>query len=817
MTSPVDVDSGKRDILPADLVAPVGFGVGGAATAAASHKASKDLNRLARNMTRWNRKTTLPEIATYQQITKAFRDYAEHGQTVMKSRILGMPIPYWGMRGTFKAERLAGDTARVGTRALAHLGQVVDKYMLGGRPVLGWGSAADGKPIGLGAKLHQGAWTFGRPDQMDAKLNHYYTFKNKSQNEIVDYLIGKIEDVDFFKKYKDQVPVEALNALRDKDLTLAERFRRFHTYTEDVPEVRRMVKGALTQQANSFGKTTGNATGYADLYRSIFKRHYTRLRTGSRVGKVAGVATMLAALGVGTRRLATSAGKVQNKEASGASDVEGMPLEDAMNILQASMGMTGATLAGKSGLYDLRRKGRIAVSYGEHESLGAGHKEPGKAIATDLRQALKDKGLDKKMMVQNMERRADDVVRRGGRVEVLVDTGFGHGYDYRNPFMRKGLHLSSDPDLKVGRGGLYAYQTDLPYNVGVTLERAREMPTATSIIYGNPDMAATGKSRRLVTSMDDITPAIETAVIKQMPTINARTSEAAAEQLAATAERLGKGAEAAKLRQGLAEGKKFVVISGSGRGDLVSYRALLLEEALKAKGLQNKYQVIALAAGESKYSPLRQVLDARPGIITLDKLPKMEFINAQRAGALHWGSTGASSAAESLLHQTPTALVTDAFVQFRDDSVALADRLLKSKKLRDIPSPNPDNPTWQSALKAVKLHDWNWGTMKRFPGRIGIFKGNSADEIIDLLGKIEADPKLATRIAMRTQDTAREMMRGKRILTDDVIATAMRNLRRTRGRGAVKGVAATLMGLAGAHGIKKAWTPSSAHRTHPEA
>jgi hypothetical protein len=96
----------------------------------------------------------------------------------------------------------------------------------------------------------------------------------------------------------------------------------------------------------------------------------------------------------------------------------------------------------------------------------------------------------------------------------------------------------------------------------------------------------------------------------------------------------------------MVRGKKIVAISGSGRGDFVGERAKQLSEHLKATGRNDVLIIGAAAGGAEDAAKLTQGLD---NVVILPSMPRKKFVDVLRGSDLHYGSSGASSFAESMM------------------------------------------------------------------------------------------------------------------------------------------------------------------------
>lgn len=80
--------------------------------------------------------------------------------------------------------------------------------------------------------------------------------------------------------------------------------------------------------------------------------------------------------------------------------------------------------------------------------------------------------------------------------------------------------------------------------------------------------------------------------------------------------------------------KKYITISGAGRGDFVAARATELSKKLKESGLDKDYFIIAARAG-GKGDELEHYLKNDPNIVSLGFMDRDSYTKTQRNSKVH--------------------------------------------------------------------------------------------------------------------------------------------------------------------------------------
>jgi hypothetical protein len=192
-------------------------------------------------------------------------------------------------------------------------------------------------------------------------------------------------------------------------------------------------------------------------------------------------------------------------------------------------------------------------------------------------------------------------------------------------------------------------------------------------------------------------------------------------------------------------GKRVLAITGSGRGDNVAYRALRAQQELVARGMSDKWQVVAALGDSAKYNPLAQQAVNNPDILTFDKLPQRYYIGLPGKADVHLASSGTSALMESL--------GTDSLLAFHKNQNAVKGRELAA--LGNFDHNNPQDGDF--SLKNVKPHTKVWGDMpnaervmhdiqnvdldewnkhnKEFAFKMpGVMSAENTNELMDMLG-----------------------------------------------------------------------------------
>ena len=309
----------------------------------------------------------------------------------------------------------------------------------------------------------------------------------------------------------------------------------------------------------------------------------------------------------------------------------------------ASTLATGAAAGTGAGLlaHGLRRAinpaNEVGFTYGTQPWMGAGHKAPGEALSALLARDPEFKKFKFTQLPMATYNVPEDYVKKD--LLAMVDSGFGA--------------TLNTPTVN--------FLTDLPHSQ----EQARDLQTFRHAGNAGRDVVTYGNERAIPTHMGEpgqagvartgqnfrvggVSPALNPGV-RDMLTGNANSrtplpvEKYEYNRLLTTLK--DSAGRPVPIPRKLIEGKKIIAVSGSGRGDLVGERARQVAEHLKATG---RNDVVVLALGAGGHQEAQELTAGLDNVINLPKLPQKEFVNVLRGADLHYGSSGASSFAESM-------------------------------------------------------------------------------------------------------------------------------------------------------------------------
>lgn len=663
--------------------------VGAGGVAYAGHRAADDIDKVNAKLSTWADTTGAAAGAYKGDLDSASRvisAYADGGRDVIKSKVLGLPIPYAVaqltpmIRGTQEASlagpgdylrtalaKLTGDMSATLPRSNSDLHEHYRKFFSTARP----------------------SWIRGYMET----FGYNGTTNELGRKIISDPTLSMVSRLDKLNKV-DPAAADGLRA--------------------HMPALVKRLGGS------AFGGVVHG--GLADLYRSRFTPFNQSL---SRAARATGRVALPVAAAATLASLWNNRGRI-TKQAT----------EDSNNLGFASVIPTalGGALAA-SGVNDLRSPLDVGVSYGTMPRIGAGHKTPANSII-ELLSEISTKGGVPAFNLHRAERNDAGWVdpRVTSRAyDGMIDTGLGAyvsrgvGQNY-SPFVENafgdnpagGREASPHSAPRVRHGGLMSIQTDLgtlgmPGNsaasvrhaggvIGNIKDRALRVLTGTAdsfvsydpkpeLLQSNPLMRRMSFKHTGDHGFPTLTPTALTT-LKSLRGVSRDTL--IGEMLADKS--LALPPDTRKLLENIG-GKRVLAITGSGRGDNVAYRALRAQQELAARGLTDKWQVVAALGDSAAYNPLARQAAVNPNILTFDKLPQRYYIGLPGKADVHLASSGTSALMESL--------GTDSLLAFHKNQNAV-----KGRELAALGSFEHNNPQGGDfSLKNIKPHAKVWGDM----------------------------------------------------------------------------------------------------------
>lgn len=515
--------------------------------------------------------------------------------------------------------------------------------------------------------------------------------------------------------------------------------------------------------------------------------------------------------------------------------------QDSNSSTLPTLATTGSVASGLSGLRSLRMAKdplALAVTYGDPKGVGSGHKEPGKALVRMLRDEFSKDPELKNVPIDEITRNTRGVLQQSprSRYSMLINTGFGThlGPDQTGwiselnggPLSktRRWLEFMNPLRGRVGYDRYMSYMTDLPHSdtqwVGPFKRKAWAFnaapgPWATAV---NPLKASTlsyGPQGKLrvpqflqghFRGVDHVTQGYAPALNKDTVESIIRNGQNPSRANDTIRRLLGLDDEVFTRPSTFTgdSAKRFISVSGSGRGDVVASRALKLKEALSKAGLSDKYEVVALLGGRGEGSSgkaLRKYL-ADSGIASTGYIPSELFNAVQGSSFLNWGSTGTSSSAENLMHKNIQAVPS----VWKKDLKSWDEELAKLLKAKGV----------DYEAYSADLDSWNAGNIRYLLDTLGedkgVLKADTADDIISLLNDAGRRSKMTNASAARVADQLDSYTRGNKEIFNSVKRRLLAVPKAHARSGRLKLLAAA-MGLSGVAGWK---TQEAKNRALPQ-
>ena len=742
-------------------------GVGGYAAPAvlvggglAGLKASADTDRFAGRVYDWYDSVEgvrASDGGSWRQMKNAIDKYVDGGRRAMRSRILGLPVPYAMTRGVFtnmeKLRYYKGDRSEIFKIPIRKARLQAAERIL---PSLGF-------PNNILDGLRRG--TEYKPE-IKGLIDHYNVFYRGSAEDVRKYMVQK--HIPW-----DRMSDRARNIMRDETIPYLSRFRKISLLgPQDKAAMSGMASAVVGRLSGVGNQAGGLARLYADTTGTIAPPVSKILRRGD-------VLALGAGLGLGLQGLTKSSS-----------------WEDTLGY-----GAAGAGVA-RGGLNILSGPD-VGITFSEIPHHGDGHKGPGNALK-DIVEELRAKGRisGRTKIDVNAKGRFGAPSPRfyGKKYDTLIDTGMGmtnlqEWGGQKNIFVPginkepdiRGMHRSMFRPPRVATGGYVGYTTDAGkfgsplygymdsyYNPGKHLPRARFLKSLIGRRVGLRDSYLSWGPEKLFAHFnkkDHSLDRLKAMGLQQVhagagfPTARGPAREILEELNDPSTTRAQKNSQyiddllasdaldpEQKKRLAAMRHKKIIAISGSGRGDYVGTRVRDLSKELRRRGLDRQFGIFALS-GSPNDPILNSTLRNTDNVVSVGRMPQRQYIGIPGTAYAHWGSTGASAVGESVA--TPTRLF------YIPKASKIRDR--EQRLLQRLASRGRVNPKYVASHAGVNLDDWNPGNRMWAWGDRGARKAQSAKELIDQILRMEGG-SVEKRLAVASRN-----MLGKMAPTRDKI------------------------------------------------
>jgi hypothetical protein len=750
----------------------------GATTVAGSAKFLHDINRPLQVLRQSNIKADALRTGPkgIANDIKALDLYSDMGSTALNSRVLGTRLPYYGVR----------ELNPVVEGKYVGLGKAMFKDR-GRFPFMSRNSAVAGADVlsdvmtNAGVSPQRGGFVerfIGRlrgrtgylpGSDIDKSLEgiresrkHYDIFANKGRGDITKHLLDEAFTTRIPEAMKRQLGSDVWNIINSKRAPIGtasyvgELMRAAKT-----PEARDVIKHTLGEAAKT------NVLGAAN-------RMSRYRRIGGIAGGLAGgagLATGVLGLGMLYRALGFS-GKKPETPILPNIKVGQLTQDDADT---AGLGVVGAGMVGH-GVHTMARPLDVGITWGERPVWGQGHKGPGKVLNNLLTQYQTDprsggfrltqaiRGADGVVAPKQVSRyNGIDTMRnvRGRKFDVLFDTGMGSGipgawagdmvhpnssifekirYNISRPSARMGGHVAYMTD--VAKGDMAGQTTSGSSGKGsrtrgtgfLDAMRRKFMPNTlkdTFLTYGTPGIVKDNPEFINMRTNNLATPLLDRGAVENLRGLPGRNN--ILDEILTHPELKLTDANRKLLSDLKTNGKRVLVISGSGRGDQVSVKALRTQATLKRMGLADKVQVVALNAGADKYTPFAKLVQKHPDIIDFGFIPNKVFTRIPGLADLNWGSTGTSSLYESLATPVPFAQTADAERWRKLEMRAISRKGLPFAQEAGLAKNPGELDQLLKSLGRVELDKWNAGNKMLAKSVGGAHELQTPKQVIDTL------------------------------------------------------------------------------------
>lgn len=706
---------------------------------------SRDTEGVRHNLKNWAESVSAHQGKGLGDSVNALQNYTQGGRAVLRSRVLGLPIPYWAIQAK---EPFMG-TDRGLTGYLSHMLQPLHRarwdlaQQYAGKPDAPFWA----KPLVNGFDWSKG-WqrAFGPGPNAENHLHYWKYFSPQvSQTELLNYAANKGFDTSRL--------TPALRELIEGDSSFGHRLLQLR---KADPQVFEAYRNHLLGKKEIFGGFGGLASGgYANLYRGELEKWLPGI---SRFGRGLGVLGKSLSGG-----LAATAGldaylKSQQphffKQASQQQDQTPSPWMSAIP-------WAGSGYLGYDAIHTARAPLDVGVTYGTMPQIGEGHANPGRTMFQTLDRLKQRSQFDPRIPKFNLS----EVVRNqhggidpaffGRRFDSLFDTGMGYTMPRTNaenwekdfdPFIRtlgeKNQFRSAAPRVRLG--GYTGYVTDLG-DFGTPLKGYKNIidspMRALGRMAGIRDNYITWGPEQSLRDAAEFGSDSHKFHIYNTDEMGLPTVKADTRQLLQRVQTEGRGE---LLRRMLADpdvdaktkallgnlgDKKLLAITGSGRGDGVALRTLDMLRHLEETGQADKVQIISMLGKSTGRNPLARQVMNDPRVASFGFVKPDYYVGLPAVADAHWGSSGTSALMESLAGPSQQAFIPDYNDWKQREIEMLRDKSQGPIRFNDKGHPinlTPDPKLWGEAgiaekdaqtflhqMRDVDLDTWNRGN-KRF-------------------------------------------------------------------------------------------------------
>jgi len=753
-----------------------------------------------------------PNRKSLSQGVAAAKMYADLGQEAINTKILGLKIPYAVLHARTALQEAPRslnksltetlkDYYRAFTRTSAK--DKFDKaklYNENYNSALGQGDPrlkGLKKYVPKDAKGWQNLWQHANQEFPQYYLHkHYSNYKNMDKDSLYRYAV--------LKDLPKQVSADAayiLNTTPIDNISSALLKMKRAGLDEDLAKTRKHLTDLKDMYAG--GSDANSDWGYAQKYLDGSLKPVENIRKGLKGLAVGSFATggALTAGGIGDTINNKTEEDQQVKKSSAEEDVR-----DGL-LVGSGLGALGY------GVDEIKRPLRVGASWSELPRHGDGHKNPGKAIYTELENivernpALKNVELIKAIRdnTNNYDARAFDK-----KFDMYADSGMGptSQWDWQH-FSKdeRGQFRNANP--KIAPGGFVGYMTDVgafgspndgfQRSISPFRSKLNKLVKDNYITWGDSnvfDQANKKNTESRIKAEQFYKNFKRTHIGEGMPTLTDDAVRILTELQNKSRQDIINDAlnstqvsnQHKKVLKNLGD-KKLIFISGSGRGDYVATRVKDWQRELKRRGLQDKYVIGAALGGGATKSPMSRMLKDSDNLMLFDRLPQNLYIGLPGVADFHDASTGTSAAFEAA--STPSVL------GFRKNWGEFKDR--ESKLLGTIKrvfgiSADKD---WKSEHEMVNLDGWNKGNraaMLNKGGTLGMGSlkgGNGVASALDIL----EDPKVYAQMKDEAIDRSRREFGMNRLAKKNLGDTLEKIMMQQRNRKIGKGVLASILGL----------------------
>ena len=674
--------------------------------------------------------------------------------------------------------------------------QIIDKYIQGGQDV------ARSKVLGIPAGLF--SREFARrgidPIEKEHAVRHYNLFTRADAPQLRSHMLEKA------LSYRDRVAYEdpavftpEIRAVMERGLPVNQTLKLLdhrHPGSKAVEILRNAITGVPgSDKVRDIGeglRLAGNGSTVMSTPRLYLNNTRPVFEAAERLRSPALLAGGLLAGGLATLPFIRHGLQKQSSTQHPDRDL----------VAGSALAGTGLALAPGSLNSLINPNRRVGVTYGEMTGrygvgdIGAGHKSPGLAIEQLLKQRIAQDPRYVDFTTTRIPRNRAGLVHpnRAGLYNTIVDTGLGnsspgsfdgamHAQGHANPTgVSSFTHMPVLTDMVAG---------DRSHRMGPAVA-GRGDRNAKMLGYGETFAPAAERAGilRHETLSSGLTPAVDQDAldILQSPLDREQLLNSLGTQFKDDPRITGAIAAVRK-------GKRLVTISGSGRGDYVASRARDLAQALKRHGIDD-VTIAAQMAGAHSDPVMKDLLRDHPEIAMLPKMNRKDFVNLQRASDIHWGSSGTSSLAESLMQKTPLALPSDWGYRewYRNGGGRSINEGTPADALAKMMSEKGVTPYHGQVPVAI----WNRGNVQYAHKQPGVAAINTGEDLAQLLKNPTAFQALKEQAGPRAEAELAKVLAGRTNLARSVLNEAVANVKRQRTMGGFGLAAALAAGAGGA-------------------